>query len=313
MKSGKSKKGKTPPASGKLQFRKLALLTWAIILWGCSSVAPRGPQWHKRPDLSRVKTFAVIYRHVALDSLRPFELVILEPDAYSAAEIRTLQLQGKIVLGYLNVGEIERYRSFSGKVKSSWKLGPNPEWPDHDFVDPAKRGWQKILHRYRIQPMLEKGLDGFLLDSVDIASGARFPRLKKAMAALIRRIRRWAPDAAIVANNALFLLDEISDEIDGVLLEEVFFSFDSSGNYAVRPAEEQFARLQRIRSARERVSLPFFLVDYCPENWLEECRQVEEICRANDLVHFCTDRFASRIYAHVYESAKDQTGNGLDD
>ena len=52
--------------------------------------------------------------------------------------------------------------------------------------------------------------------------------------------------------------------------------------------------------ARARWHLPFFLVDYCPESGLDECREIEAICRANGLPHFCTDRNVSRIYPQLY-------------
>ncbi len=243
-----------------------------------------------------MQRFAVVYRHAPLQQLQRFDLLILAPEAYSRREILALRRRGKTVLGYLNVGETESYRGFSGAVPPAFRLGPNPAWPGHTFIDPGYDGWLPLLQKNVIEPMLKKGFMGFFLDAVDLAAPWRFPQTRKAMIALIHRLRETYPQAILVANNCLFLLNEIAADLHGAVAEEVFFMADAAGNYRPRPAAARQQRLAEILNAKLRYRMPVFLIDYCADPAEPKCMAVHIAARELGLPQFISDVRLSRLY-----------------
>jgi uncharacterized protein (TIGR01370 family) len=249
-----------------------------------------------RPDLHSVRQFALIYRHVPLPRLAPFDLIILEGSVYSEEEIRSLASGGRIVLAYLNIGEIEAYRPYARFVEPSMVIAPNPSWPDHQYIRPGHRKWRKILMQHAVIPLLQKGVHGFFLDSVDLASPALYPEFRDDMARLISYLRSRLPDAYLIANNATFLLEKVGRAVDGLLIEEVFFTIGPDGRPEPRNPESIRKQLIQLKKVQNRWNLPIFLVDYVPPSWEARCFDMEETSRRYGFLHFCTDRKISQIY-----------------
>ena len=246
--------------------------------------------------LEQIRSFVIVYSKVPLFQLQPFDLVILEGDLYSREEIVSLRLQHKIVLAYLNIGEVETYRPYADQIPPKWLIGPNPDWPDHYFINPTEKGWRKLLKHEVIPPLLDKGVQGFLLDSVDLASSGRYPKFKRAMVQLIRWLHQCCPETYLILNNGQFLLDKVANQVHGLLIEEVFTVVDEDGQYHSRSVNEQFALLNRIRAIKERWNIPIFVVDYFPTNDSLNCKEIQQISRRYGFIYYLTTQHAERIY-----------------
>jgi len=284
--------------------RRWPLMMMAILavtaLSACSALRQAGRRaLTLRGRLADVRSFAVVYSRVEVGSLEPFDLLILDGDVYTSEELEVLRSEGKILLAYLNVGEIELYRPYARLVPSDWLLGPNPDWPDHFFVDPGRRGWWNILAQNAIEPLLRKGFQGFLLDSVDLASSERYPQVRSGMIDLIRWLHHRYSAAILVLNNGFFLLDEVRDQVDAVLVEEVYTTLGENGEVGYRSSEEAAALVHRIAQAQRRWHLPAFLLDYCQPAGLKRCREWSRQSRSAGLVHSFTDPAVSRAYPEM--------------
>ncbi len=283
------------------RYKRIVWLLLVLSQTGCSPWWANHSPDHRRarPGLQAVQSFAVIYRHVSPDELAPFEMIILEPEHFRRHEIQNLRQQGKIIFGYVNVGEIEEYRAFADRVPDRWKLADNQHWPGHTFVHPKWKGWRKLLQTHVLNPMQEKGFDGFFLDSVDIAAPWRFPETRKDMIRLIRWIRKQYPEKMLILNNGLFLAEALIEDIHGLLIEELFFTVDSAGRYDVRPMKQRLMLLKDILRAKTRWDLPVFLVDYCPEPPPQICRDIKRMSGLLGLPHFVTDYHLTRLYPEL--------------
>ena len=279
----------------------LVVTCLVLVLSGCSPwLADRSPDTRKAlPGLEHVQTFAVVYRHVVPDRLLPFDMVILEAEHYRADEIERLRRAGKIVIGYVNVGEIEAYRTFADQVPERWKLADNQHWPGHTFINPGWRGWRNLLQEHVLDRMREKGFHGLFLDSVDLAAPWRFPKTRRDMVKLIRWIHQQYPEMLLILNNGLFLLDDLVDSVHGVLIEELFFTVDQEGRYDVRPTNDRIMLLKDILRAKTRWNLPVFLVDYCPAPPPQICRDIKRMSSLLGLPHFVTDYHLTRLYPEI--------------
>lgn len=196
------------------------------------------------------------------------DLVVIEAGGLSAATIARLKRRPdggrRLVLGYMNVGEAETYRSYWqsawNRNRPEWVGRPNRDWPDHFFVQYWTPEWQRILMGTRnsaLDRILAAGFDGVFLDSVDkyqVWSG-RLQRSKSDMISLVRRIGSYGrarnPRFLVVPNNAEDLLGNAGyrASIDAVVKESLFFGVPGPGrrnspqlvNWSVR----QLRRAQR--------------------------------------------------------------------
>ncbi|HDL19068.1 MAG TPA: hypothetical protein ENH29_08435 [Bacteroidetes bacterium] len=268
-----------------------------MLLSGCS-IVKEGIKKRKPGlmGLERAGSFAVVYAPVKTEQLMPFDLLILESDAFTKGEVTTLKKQHKLVLAYLNVGELETYRKYGCKIPPQWLVSKNPRWQDHYFINPGEKGWQDLLIHKIIPPLLRRGYQGFLFDSVDMASPARFPEYKDDMAHLINRIRRAFPHILIILNNGDFLLDQIAGDIQGLLVEEVFSDITDDGSVTVRPDMERLAILSRWERIKSKWNLPVFFVDYIPGDDRLPLTAIRDIYRKAKLIPYITDKNAQAIH-----------------
>lgn len=248
-------------------MRSLALLP--LLVAACASPPP--PDYDpavdrsaRRADLVRAETFAaVLSRRPALDSLAAFDVVILDPDAYEAEDLAVLRADGVQALGYVNVGELEDWRRFAHRVDPAWVLGENPNWPGHRFVDARQPGWQDLVVDEVAAAVVGKEFDGLFLDMADVAAPGLFPETAPGVVALIRALRRAYPTHLLVLNRGLFLVDEVGEDLDGLLVEGVWGRLDfASGRYGRTPAAERDHLLAALGAFRDATGGATFVIDY---------------------------------------------------
>lgn len=157
-----------------------------------------------------------------------------------------------VVLAYLSLGEESgvpepdgagRYpERFLDEVTYVFgKLGPERgcdgkpvTQPGHDglpdengvwgsfYVDAADEKWrQMVLDRAR--QLVEKGYDGFFLDTLDTGSQDSYPGTAAGLAELILSLRRSFPEHVLVANRGFYLLKDaqVRNSLDGVMFESL--------------------------------------------------------------------------------------------
>lgn len=250
----------------------------------------------KTNPLGAVRSFAVIYRKVPLTKIGKFDLLILDPDAYTAADFTRLRRQGKIVLGYLNLGEVEAFRWYAPRVPESWLLGPNPDWPEHRFVNVKKKGWRKLVTQQIVPRIFQKGAQGLFLDSVDLASPARQPELQSAMVKLIRQLHRRFPDKLLIINNGQFLLPRVATAVSGLAAENVFTE-PGSTSVTLRSVDEVMRIVHTLAELKHRFQLPVFVVDYVPESGNAPVHDWAIIARHYGLILYVGDPLLQRVPA----------------
>ena len=247
-----------PSTSLVLSMPLLVLLSLA----SCSTLTdPSSPEPPAR--VAAVESFAVYFADPWRDTLATFDLVILDPDNRSAREIRRLQAAGAQSIAYVNLGEAETYRYFWDQVDDDWLLGPNPNWPNHYYVDARAEGWRRLLLDTVIPNIMDTGFDGLFFDMVDTTLPGLHPETRPGMIQLMQEIRRAYPERLLLMNNGLFLIDDVAPLIDALVVENVFTRYDFDNNRYVRTATAERERLvNRLHSARTEYGLRSFLLNY---------------------------------------------------
>lgn len=258
-----------PPPSIVRALVRLGAATVVVAtgLGGCAGAADVDPvpdRASRQAALQAAETFAVVLsRRAEADDVAGVPLVILDPDPYELDEIAAFRERGVLTLGYVNVGEVEDYRAFAPRVDEAWVLGENPRWPGHRFVDARQEGWRRLVVDEVAPRVVARQFDGLFLDMADVAAPGVFPETQEGMVALIRSLREAYPTHLLVMNRGLFLLDEVGEEIDGLLVEGVWTRHDpASGAYVQTPPARRDRLVAALLDFRERFGGAAFVLDY---------------------------------------------------
>jgi endo-alpha-1,4-polygalactosaminidase (GH114 family) len=155
---------------------------------------------------------------------RAYDLVIVDGEATTRAQIRALRRRGTIVLAYLDVGAIESYRSWYRRAKP-YRLDFWGNWGEW-YASTAKAGYRRLIAHDVAPPMLAKGFDGLFLDNTDMISG--HPRQAHGMRVLVRSLSRLvhARGDLLFAQNGEEVVGPILRHLDGWNREDVTRTYD---------------------------------------------------------------------------------------
>ncbi len=203
------------------------------------------------PRLSQVGSWAFAIGDGALSGdvrarFAGFDLVVVDGEEVKAGQIDALHANGSLVLGYLNVGAIERGRYWYGRARR-YRLDYWPDWGEW-YANVAAPGYRTLLSRRVAVRMLGKGLDGLFIDNVDMIETHR--RQRRGMQKLVKRL------AGVVHRRGGFLFAQNGESViapmlgylDGWNREDLGFTYDfDRRRYRRVPAAETASVVETLR------------------------------------------------------------------
>ncbi len=189
------------------------------------------------------------------DRLAAYDVVVVDGEEASAAEVSALSSAGVVVLAYLSVGTIERWRGWYPRVKryrlSAWK-----DWKGEWFADVSRKGLRTQLLRRVAPAILDKGFDGLFLDNVDMIEPKRHRGQRKGMRRLVAGLNRLLGDERFLfAQNGEWGMRRfgIVRHLDGWNREDVTWTYDFDRRRYVRNRRaDTRAALRELVRMRER-------------------------------------------------------------
>jgi cysteinyl-tRNA synthetase len=220
-----------------------------------------------------------------------FQLIVIDYSAdggmegkFTPEQIGRIRQSGKKAIAYLSIGEAESYRSYWNidweSNPPSW-LGPeNQNWLSNykvRFWDPA---WQNVIFAY-LDEIYDQGFDGIYCDIIDAyyywqEENPEKPDADALMAQFIIDLREHLSDRkdrefAIIIQNGETIIDEenvtdilrgqLFDAIDGIGVEDVFFSGDQDDNNPYHPELERLPYLREFLENGKTVLSVEYLTD----------------------------------------------------
>lgn len=227
------------------------------LIFGCSQIKP------EKPELTSLTPFGVCYSKLSPKEVAPYKMVIVEPDFYNSQEIKSLKETGTRIFGYVTLGEVDPNRWYFNKMEELGFRGENKIWQSSylDLKNPAVRS---LLLDQVIPAVVDKGMDGLFLDTIDAVS----PETERAdlqpyMAELIRSLRLKYPNLFIIQNAGLFLLDRTGPYIDAFLTESLASDYDfENREYLIRADSVFNQRLGYLNEYIRNTEIPFLILDY---------------------------------------------------
>ena len=254
-------------------MRIISLIAMALLVgalnWQCSSLNPR--------DQVR---FGICYSKVTPDQVKPFDLVVLEPDNYTHNEVEALKQTGTEVIGYLSLGEVNPARWYYPLLEMRGFLGKNENWNSY-YLDLSDSTTKSIIGNHVAPEIMVKGFDGFFLDTIDaVAPYTSRDTLQNDMYQVIKNLRDRFPESRIIQNAGLFLLDRTHNLVDGVALEDVatLYEFDSE-SYYIRNEREFSERVSLIQNYAAQYESTFYIIDFAvnPRDRREVARKLDTL------------------------------------
>lgn len=207
--------------------------------------------------------FGISYARVDPSQVSNYKMIIIEPDFYTPADIHSFKQKGPSVIAYVTLGEVDKYRWYYPDLEEIGFLGINENW-DSPFLNLEDLKTRELILEKVIPRILEKGVDGLFLDTVDAVSPYTSRKhLAPYMLELIRGIREKYPNIVIIQNAGLFLLEETKYVVDAVAIEDVatMYNFDTK-EYKIVTDEEYEDRMKLIRTHSKQSGLPFLIIDF---------------------------------------------------
>ena len=167
-----------------------------------------------------------------------------------------MRARGTLVLGYLSVGTIEKWRSWYPRVRR-FRLNPDANWKDEWYADVSRARLRREIVERIAPPILVKGFDGLFLDNVDMIETrnhrAQRPGMRKLLLALSDLAR--SDGRLLFAQNGAWGLRKLDlvSVLDGWNREDVTWTYDfDRRRYERNPARERDAALAELRDFADR-------------------------------------------------------------
>ena len=206
-------------------------------------------------------TVLVCYGDVNPDKIRGYKYVILESEHYNPFDVKLLQENNELVLGYISMGEVSPSRFYFESIREK-TVGKNPIW-DSYYLDLEDSTTQAAIGGF-VDKIKGKGFDGVFLDTVDVY-GPWGPQAKQeaAYAKLIKFIKEKYPDFHLMQNAGLEIVPRVKNEINSIAIESVITNYNfNRDQYKMRKSRETQEKAIELSTINERYGLPIILIEY---------------------------------------------------
>lgn len=239
-----------------------------------------------------IQNYLVYYAEKAdFNILNKYDLLVFDSDKHPA--LRPLQDRGKVLLGYISLGEVEQHRRHYQEVKGQGILGQeNKFWKGSYFVDQRDNRWAKRVLEDLIPRILQKGFNGIFLDTLDNpghmerTDPVKNKGMTQAAVHLVKAIRHHFPKIKIMMNRGYELLPDVADIIDFEMAESLYsdYNFDTK-IYQKTSKEDYDYQIQLLREIKKKhPKLQIVSLDYWNPDDIQGILNIYEVERENGFI-----------------------------
>lgn len=222
-----------------------------------------------------------------IEKLNNYQTVVIERQEFDKNDITKLHRSGQKVLAYLNIGAVEKYRSYF-KTYSNITLGTYQDWPDERWVDVSQKEWQEFIVNNLAFKACEKGFDGFFIDNTDVYYQYKTEQIYNGLVAILRGLRKY--NMKIIINGGDSFITQLINKkqdigiFDGVNQECVFTSINFKRNtYGRQKGEEHKYFIEYLNLVKNQ-NKQVYLLEYGANKYLKD--KIVEYCKKNNFFYF---------------------------
>lgn len=251
----------------------------------------------------KIDNYLVYYAEKAdFNELAKYNLLVFDSDKHPP--LRPLQDRGKILLGYISLGEAENHRRHFKAVKAQGILGEeNQYWKGSYYVDQRDPRWAKRVIEDLIPKILQKGFDGIFMDTLDNPAHMertwpdKYGGMIQAGVNLVKAIRHHYPDIKIMMNRGYELLPQVAGDIDFEMAESLYADYNfETKTYRNTPHEDYQYQIRLLNKVKKmHPHLQIVSLDYWNPEDAQGIMKIYEIERQNGFVPYVATVELNRI------------------
>jgi len=238
--------------------------------------------------------WVVYYSNTApIEAFDPYQLTVF--DSHNHPHLSPLNKRGKTALGYISLGEVSpSYDYFEAMKEEGILLQENNVWRGNRMVDLRDPRWTKRVVEQLVPHILNERFDGIFIDTIDNAAfleqqnPMKNKGMKQAAIDLIRSIRHHFPHITIMMNRGYDILSDLADDIDIVLGESVYSTFDfNTRTYKYVPKQDYFQQKKMFAKIKKtHPKLEIFTLDYWNPEDPATIQKIYKVQRKNGFVPY---------------------------
>ena len=247
------------------RFRKvISLILILSVISGCSTGVDKSVS--SGETKSDYGVFLSAEGSDAINASKGYGTAVIDAQYLSKEEIELMQARDQKVYSYINIGSLETFRPYYEDYKEL-KLKAYKNWNEESWVDVTSDDWQNFIKDILVKELLEKKVDGFWVDNVDVYGQFPTKQTYQAIEMILKDLNTY--NKAVIINGGdefvqLYLENnkQVDDILTGVNQETVFSSinFDNK-TFGIQTSDDQDYYLEYLDSI-DKLQKDIFLLEY---------------------------------------------------
>lgn len=228
----------------------------------------------KEELLSSYGVFLSLEGEDAVKASEGYKLVVVDAQVLSKEEILFMQDRGQQVYTYLNIGSLEMFRPYFEEFHHLIEK-PYQDWEDEYWINVSSKEWQRFIEEKLVVSLLEKNVDGFWIDNVDVYSQIPTEAIYLGVEAILKGVMTHEKPVIVNSGNEFVELyaqrsNQVNDILTGVNQETVFSTINfEDQTFGIQTEVEQNYYIDYL-NAMEDLDKDVFLLEYTRDNHLEK-------------------------------------------
>lgn len=251
---------------------KFVSLFFTLLIWsGCEN----------KEEVRTSSGYGAYLSLIGSDAVRATEgkkKVVLDPQYVSKEEVASIKERGTEVYAYLNLGSLETFRPYYEDYEELI-LGPYRNWEEEYWIDVKNRNWQEFIGITLANEIVEKGMDGFWVDNVDVYGQFPNPEIYAGVETILKELMTHKKAVIINGGNEFVQMyleenQQVDEILTGVNQETIFSSINfEEETFGKQKREERLYYLEYITEMAEQ-GKDVFLLEYTTNQRLS--RKIKE-------------------------------------
>lgn len=190
---------------------------------------------------TRYGVFLSLSGRDAVTASEGYETAVIDAQYLSQDEIAEMHARGQQVYSYINLGSLEDFRPYF-ETYQHLALKTYENWEEEYWMDLTSSEWQEFIGVTMANQLLEKGIDGFWVDNVDVYYQLPTEEIYAGVEAVLKQLMSYGKPVIINGGDEFVQLYlERNGNLDGVLTGVNQESVFSTINFDDRTLSKQTA------------------------------------------------------------------------
>lgn len=224
-----------------------------------------------------------------LSKLYDYSAVVIDAAYFSADEIKQLHNKKVKVYSYINLGSIENFRSYYSEFEKI-ALGNYENWPDEKWIDVSKKEWQDYFVDVLAKELVDKGVDGFFIDNIDVYAKYKTSAIYKGILSVLQNLNTKYRLPIILNGGYEFIMAAQKNKIElktlfyGVNQESVFSHVNFETNTFIRNNVNDRKFVLQYLNSLKALGIKIYLTEYTQSVPL--INEIRTYCKKNNFTYY---------------------------